>query len=408
MTTWLWFSLKNVRRNGRRALITLLIAAVGMTGLLAAGGFAQYTYAALKEAAARDSGHLLLAHHDFFEGEEDAPLQHGLADPGGLQAELLRDPRVKAALPRLQLSGLLSNGDTSAIFVGTGVDAAGEFKVRGPFLTFTEGQPLSPAAPAPGELPEILIGTELARTLRAAPGAVLTLMSTTVDGALNAQDVRVRGVYTVGVPDLDKRAVLVHLATAQKLLLTDKASTLSVYLRSMADLDAVRSELAARHPALAIHTWLQEAFYYLSVKALYDRIFGLLGVIIVVLVLFAISNTIGMAVVERTREIGTFRALGAVPGLITGNFVLEGLLVGLGGALLGAAMAWALGVSVDVFHVQMPPPPGRSVGYPLHLDLTAGLFLQAGIAVALAAALAAWTASRRAAGRPIVGALTHV
>ena len=124
MITWLWFSLKNVRRNGRRALITLLIAAVGMTGLLAAGGFSEYTYAALKEAPARDTGHLVLAHHDFFDGEEDAPMQHGLADPVGLQRELLRDPRVKAALPRLQLSGILTNGETSAVFVGTGVDDA--------------------------------------------------------------------------------------------------------------------------------------------------------------------------------------------------------------------------------------------------------------------------------------------
>jgi putative ABC transport system permease protein len=407
MITWLWFSLKNVRRNGRRALITLLIAAVGTAGLLVAGGYSQYTYAALEEAAARDTGQLVLAHHDFFDGDEDLPLQNGLADPAGLQARLLRDPRIRAALPRLQLSGLLTNGEKSAVFMGTGVDAGGEFKVRGPFLTFTEGEALS-AHPQAADLPEILVGRELARTLRAAPGSVLTLMATTVEGALNAQDVRVKGVVTVGVPDVDRRLVLVHLSTAQKLLLTDKASTLSVYLRSMADLAPVQAAIAAAEPRLAARTWLDQAVYYLSVKALYDRIFGLLGVVIVVLVLFAISNTIGMAVVERTREIGTFRALGAAPGLVTRNFVLEGVLVGLGGALLGALLAWLIGAGIDVFHVQMPPPPGRSVGYPLHLDLTAGLFLRSGLAVALAAAVAAWTASRRAAARPIVEALAHV
>jgi len=125
-------------------------------------------------------------------------------------------------------------------------------------------------------------------------------------------------------------------------------------------------------------------------------------------VLFAVSNTIGMAVVERTREIGTFRALGASPGLVTRNMVLEGLLVGLGGAVAGALLALAAAFLIDAFQVQMPPPPGRSVGYPLHLDLTAGLFLRDGLAVTLAAAIAAFGASRRAAARDIVEALTHV
>jgi putative ABC transport system permease protein len=406
--TWLWFSLKNVRRNGRRALVTLLIAAVGTAALLVFGGYGHYTYAALEEASARDTGHLVLAHHDFFSGEEDVPMQYGLPDPAGLQADLLEDPRIKAALPRLQLTGLVSNGEKSAVFVGSGVDAAGEFKVRGPFLTITDGGALS-GAPAPaGDLPEVLIGTELARSLRAKAGSVLTLMATTVDGALNAQDVRVKGVYTVGVAEMDRRAVMVHLSTAQKLLLTDKASTLSVYLRTMADVAPVRAALAARHPELALRTWLDQAVYYQAVRALYDRIFGLLGIVIVVLVLFAITNTIGMAVVERTREIGTFRALGSTPALITRNFVLEGVLVGLGGALLGAALAAAVAFGIDAFHVQMPPPPGRSVGYPLHLDLTAALFLRSGLEVALAAALAAWAASRKAAARPITEALAHV
>jgi len=405
--TWIWFALKNVRRNGRRALLTLLIAAVGAAGLLVFGGYGQYTYAALEEGSARDTGHLVLAHRDHFDGDEDLPMQHGLPDPAGLAAAALRDPRVRAALPRLELSGLLSNGEKSAVFVGTGVDAGGEFKVRGPFLTFLEGTALS-AAPAAGDLPEILVGKELARTLRAHAGTVLTLLATTTEGSLNAQDVRVRGIYTTGVTELDRRAVMIHLATAQKLLLTDKASVLALYLQAPADLPAVRADLAARHPELAQRTWLDLATYYQAVRALYDRIFGLLGVVIVVLVLFAVSNTIGMAVVERTREIGTLRALGASPGLVTRNMVLEGLLVGLGGAVAGALLALAAAFLIDAFQVQMPPPPGRSVGYPLHLDLTAGLFLRDGLAVTLAAAVAAWGASRRAAARDIVEALTHV
>jgi putative ABC transport system permease protein len=405
--TWLWFALKNVRRNGRRAFITLLIGGVGAAALLVFGGYERYTYAALQEASARDTGHLVLAHREFFDGEEEVPMSHGLADPQRVVAALEEDPRVRTALPRLQLSGLITNGEKSAVFVASGVDAANEFKVRGPFLKVTEGTSLS-SAPVAGALPEIMLGAGLARTLRAKPGSMLTLMATTTEGALNAQDVEVRGVYSMGVAELDQRAVLVHLSTAQKLLLTDRVSTVSIYLHRMEDLAAVQAAVAARFPERALRTWLDQASFYVAVRALYDRIFGLLGMVIVVIVLFAISNTIGMAVVERTREIGTLRAMGAVPSLITRNFVLEGLLVGAGGAAVGSVLALLAGFLIDAFHVEMPPPPGRSVGYPLHLTLEPGLFLTAAVAVTAAAALAAWAVSRKAARRAITEALAHV
>jgi putative ABC transport system permease protein len=88
--------------------------------------------------------------------------------------------------------------------------------------------------------------------------------------------------------------------------------------------------------------------------------------------------------------------------------VLEGVLVGAAGAVMGAMVAVLLSLAIDAFHVQMPPPPGRSVGYPLHLALGPALFLRAGASVVLAAALAAWASSRKAAARPIVEALGHV
>ena len=405
---WLWFAVKNVRRNRRRSAITVLIAAVGTAALLVSGGFAQYTYALLRQVAALDSGHVVLAHPAYFEDDEDLPMQHGLDGASQTRARLQADPRVLAALPRLQFSGLLSNGDKSAVFIGTGVDAAGEFRVRGSFLwVVTAGSTLA-ARPPEGEAPEIMLGKDLARQLRAAPGSALTLLATTNEGTLNAQDVRVKGIFTVGVPELDKRAVLVHLATAQRLLLTDRVSTVSVYLRDIAETDEVRGAVAGLYPGLALQTWRDQAFYYRAVRALYNRIFGLLGVIILVIVLFAVSNTLGMAVVERTREIGTFRALGAVPAQIMRNFVLEGLVVGAAGAAIGMALAALTSSAFDLLGVKMPPPPGYSVGYPLRIDLSLALYAAAALAITAASAVAAWSVSRKAAARPIVEALTHV
>lgn len=404
---WIWFAVKNVLRNRRRSAITVLIAAVGTAAILVGGGFASYTYQSLREMAARDSGHLVVAHSAFFEEDEDSPLQHGLADWEALRARLLALGRVRAVLPRLQFSGLVSNGDKSAVFIGTGVDAGGEFAVRGPFLTLTAGSTLSPR-PAEGEPPEIMLGTDLARQLHASPGASLTLLATTTEGSLNAQDVRVRGIFSVGVPDVDKRIVLVHLGTAQKLLLTPKTSTLSVYLDETDATPAVRRVVSGMLPGHAVRTWLDQAFFYVAVHGLYDRIFGLLGAILVAMVLFAVSNTLGMAVLERTREIGTLRAMGTLPSQVVRNFALEGLVIGAAGAVLGMAVAVSASLALDLLGVEMPPPPGRSVGYPLHVDLPPVLYLVTTLVIVLSAVSAAWLVSRKAARKSIVEALNHV
>jgi len=404
---WLFFAIKNVLRNGRRSLLTVLLTAVGSAAILIGGGFALFTYEALREASVRDTGHLIVAHHDFFTNDEELPMQHGLGGHAEVAARLAAIPRVRAVLPRLQLSGLITNGDKSAVFVGTGIDAGGEFAVRGALFTVTEGSTLS-TEPSVGGMPEIMLGKDLARQLRVRPGGSLTLLATTTEGALNAQDVVVKGVFSAGTPEIDKRAVLMHLGTAQKLILTDKVSTLAVYLRETADTEPMRGVVATELPSYARQTWRDQATFYVGVRGLYDRIFGLLGAVLVAMVLFAVSNTLGMAVVERTREIGTLRALGAFPADVVRNFVLEGAVVGAAGAGFGMALALGVSLGVDFVGVSMPPPPGRSVGYPLHVEVSPPLYVMTAIVVVGASVIAAWLVSRRAAAKSIVEALIHV
>jgi putative ABC transport system permease protein len=403
----LWIAFKNVQRNRRRSLVTLAIAAAGTAAVMIGGGFALYTYDALREQAARDSGHVIVAAHGFFDHDEEKPMQYGLENYPELRRRLLLDARVRAVLPKVQLSGLISNGDKSAVMIGTGVDPAGEFHVRGPFLKVLEGDVLA-SRPQAGGTPEVLLGGDLARALGAHPGSGLTLMATTTEGALNAVDVAVKGVVSVGVPDVDKRLVLTAVSTAQSLLLTDRISSLAVHLESMDLTDAVAADLARGAGRLSVQTWHDQAFFYDAVRALYNRIFGMLGAIIVLIVAFAVFNTIAMAVVERTREIGTLRALGAMPGQIVLDFALEGLVIGAAGAALGAMLSLLASLAFDLLGLQMPPPPGRSVGYPLHINLDGALFAGTVLLVVALSALAAWFASRKAASRPIVEALTHV
>ncbi|HTY98366.1 MAG TPA: FtsX-like permease family protein, partial [Rhodocyclaceae bacterium] len=400
----LLFAWKNVLRNRRRSFVTILIAAVGTLSVLVGGGFALYTYSMLIDASAREFGHLTVAARDYFDRDEETPMQYGVAAAPALAARLEKDPRVLRVIPRVSLSGLFANGDKSMIFVGTGVDIRAEAAIRGPFLKVVEGG----LGDAGRGTAQVLLGTDLAHSLNAHPGTGLTLLATTTAGAMNAVDVEVAGVVTTGWRELDKRLVDMDLASAQRLLLTDKVSTLSVYLDGTDATPAALAELAGADPAHVYKPWWEQAFYYHSVRGLYDRIFGLLGCIITALVVFSVANTLAMAVVERTREIGTLRALGALPAEIVGQFVREGALIGATGAAIGTLLAMVVVLVLPSMGLEMPPPPGRSVGYPLLVSFSLPLYLIADGAIVLLCAGAAWFVSRKAAKKPIVEALGHV
>jgi putative ABC transport system permease protein len=115
-----------------------------------------------------------------------------------------------------------------------------------------------------------------------------------------------------------------------------------------------------------------------------------------------------MTVVERTREIGTLRAIGTLPREIVRNFVLEGIVIGMAGALLGMLLAGIVTLFLAFAGLQMPPPPGRSVGYPLVVSFSALLYVLTGLAVMTVSASAAFRVSNKAARKPVTEALAHV
>lgn len=399
---WLRFAAANTRRNRRRSAVTVAIAALGTAAILLAGGFALSTYQALAQASARSTGHLVVARNEQFERDEDVPLQYGLDEVAALKRQLLANDEVRQVLPRVEFSGLVSNGDKSVVMMGVGIDPDAEFAIKGPFLTVSAGRVL-----ATGERLQVMLGQGLTRSLKAAPGSSLTLLASTTEGALNALDVTVAGVFGTGVPDIDRRLVYTDLDTAQKLLVTPRVSSLGVFLAGMDDTAAAQQRLQAAWPQLAVRTWLQQAPFYRSVKALYDRIFGALGLVIGLIVVFVVASTMAMAVVERTREIGTLRALGTLPGQLVRSFALEGLLLGSVGAAAGALLALSTSLALLVFPLQMPPPPGRSEGYPLQVAIDPTLYALTMLAVLLLAALASALVARRTVAMPVVDALGH-
>ncbi len=402
---WFKFAWKNIWRNGRRSLTTIGISAVGAAGILFFGGFALYTYQSLEEFSARQQGHVLLAHAKYFDQEEETPMALGLDDWAPMRDRIETLDKVRRVLPRIEFTGLISNGEKSSIYMAQGVDARYEFTVTGPFMQVEQGDVLNPDHDG---VPQVMVARRLAKSLNAQVGTILTLLSTTTNGVLNGMDVEVAGIFATGVPELDERKILVSLPTAQALLDSQRVSTLSVYLWQTDETQVMQQRLASDYPNQATRNWNDLAFFYHKVKDLYDRIFGVIGLVMVVVVLLSVINTISMTVMERTREIGTMAALGTYPGEMLVNFVLEAFLIGIIGAAIGLFLAGVITLYLQFANVMMPPPPGMTEGYPLQIAFSAKMYLQTAVTLVVITVFGALLAARKGVSKPIVEALSHV
>lgn len=398
---------RNVFRNTRRTALTLLVIGFGVAALVLAGGFFAYNFEGLRETTIRNGlGHLQIFNARYLEEGEEKPLEQGIEDYPALQAWLEAQPRVKATTAQVDFVGLISNGDKSEAFIGSGIDPGREFAMGFGF-SLKEGEPLSPEGEA-----QILLGTGLAASLKAKLGDVLTLMGTTQHGALNALDVRVSGFFSTGIKEFDARAVKVALSTAQSLLATTRATKVIVRLDATRHTDEMAATLLAAgfggREGLRVKTWFDLATFYKQVVLLYETIFVFLGSIIVILVVLSTGNTMMMSVLERVREIGTLLALGTRRRHVVAIFVLEGLFIGLLGGALGLLGSWGLIKWINASGIMMPPPPSFSRGIPLQVNVVPELFAGVFALTALLMVVSALAPALRGARLRIVEALGHV
>lgn len=401
------FAIRNIGRNKRRSAAILSLVALGSAALLVAGGYASANFSGLRERTIRNGvGHLQISALGPTD-DDDAPLAAALDNVGALRRRILQDPRVRAAAARLEFTGLASTGDQSVAVLGRGVEPDEEYGRAGFAPRMVEGRRVGP-----GDGHETMAAAGLARSLKVKPGDRLTLMSATVDGAINGLDTTIVGIYTTGVRELDERSLVVRLDTAQALLATSRVSRIVVVLHRTEETAGVRADLAGalaiRESNLRIRTWSELATFYHQVRGLFSGIFSFLGVIITVLVILSAGNAMTMTVMERVREIGTLMAVGTTRFRIMTMFVVEGLALGTLGGLLGVALGYALARGLTAAGIQMPPPPTFTTGFPLQIAVVPALYASVLMVMILTLGLAAVLPAARAARLRITDALGHI
>lgn len=396
-------ALLNLSRHRRRTLLAMAIICGGVIAFLLAGGFINWILWGMREAAIQSQlGHVQITRPGY--------LDEGLSNPYefllGEDLSMLRAGpgyEIRTIAPRLAFTGLISKGDATLSFVGDGLDPTAEIPIS-KAINVVEGNDLVGA----GEN-AVVLGEGLAASIEARPGDQVVLLVSTASGGINAVELTVAGTFTTPVKAYDDTGLRVPIETARRLMRLSGATSWVVLLDDTEHTAAAVAALRAMLPAeqYAVIPWRELADFYNKTVELFGTQVNVVRLLIGLIVVLSISNTLSMAVMERTTEIGTVMALGVRRRSVLSLFIWEGAVLGIVAGVVGVTVALLIGELISAVGIPMPPPPGMARGYIAEIDISRALavdgFALAFFTTLLASIFPAWKASRM----NIVDALRH-
>lgn len=460
-------AVRNLLRHRRRSLMTLFAMVLGLMAVLLFGGYIRDITYAIQSDFVRLTGHLQIQHRGYFLYGSGSPADYGIRDYERVLAIVKADPvlapMVAVATPTLQFGGIAGNFAAS---VSRPVHAIGlvvedqdrmrqwndyELRLLRPHLALTGTAPDSavigsgvarvlqlcaelsvpncnasarhPAASNGSALPDDIAA--LAATAQANGGVVtkaarsrIEILAATSRGAPNVAGVDVLRAELQGIKELDDVYVALHLAQAQRLIFGSEepqVTAIALQLRHTAQSPLARERLeqilatTLKDKPLEILDYETLNPFYGQTLSMFAAIFGFMSVLIGAVVLFTISNTMSMTVVERTVEIGTLRAMGVRRRGIRQMFLAEAIVLGVAGSIVGVCAAMAAAWAITQLGLTWTPP-GRIEPVPLAVRVAGEhmMVLSSAIGLVIVASLSAILPAARGARMNIVDALRHV
>jgi len=460
-------ALRNIYRNSRRSLTTLSTIALGAAAVTLFGAFITYIEYGVETGAVQETGHLQVFRKGYFDFGSAAPAAWGMNNYQAILTLIRQDPEMKSltavVTPVQSLNGIVGNAEnnTSKTFFGTGFvpSERDRMKLWDEYGTGSQGLQNSglsdsdlsggisgiglvrilgfcaqmklndcPAAPTVTDsgkdatpppsvnLAELSGRDRDANSVTQSVAPTVDLLAATADGAPNVVGLQIRGVELQPAKELDDNYVGMNLGLAQNLIYgrgERKATGIIVQLKRTEDLQRARARLShlfKEHGLdLEMRDFTQLNPQYTQIVNLFGTLFSFVSLLIVIVVVFTVSNAMSMSVVERTGEIGTMRAMGVLRRGIRRQFLVEGSLIGLLGATSGVALAYIAAYCVN--HSLLTwTPPGRGAPVPLILYMSGayGLIVITWTGLLVISSLASMLPANRAGRMTVVDALRHV
>ena len=323
---------RNIRSNVRRSIISILAIAVGLAVLIFSGTLRVGQYDTLVHSGVSQlAGHVVIQKEGFQENKEPSFI---LEDATLIRKKLQKTFPKSTITTRTYMGGLLSSTSNPTFLTITGVDPSAEALVSDMPTKLIEGEWLS------DDSKDILIGRNTAEMLKVKLNDKL-VFTISVDGEMNAQLFRVKGIFSTGSDEMDAFTGFVHYkATEQLLSQPNAAHQVAVHLPDVFDTDTAvaQTKTLISTPNIEVLSW-KEALPDIINMIEVDKIANLLiNFVLFSIVALGIVNTMLMSVLERLNQFGVLMSIGVKLKLLVRMIVYEGIILGIIGSLVGIVL----------------------------------------------------------------------
>ena len=347
---FLRLAFRNVTRNWQRNALSLVSVVAGVAVIVLGRGFV----AGFKENIIRAqidtvSGHVVARPLDYPVAGVQHPVDELLTVDTDTAAWL--DANTAGWTKRLMFAPRLVKGQDAMRVRAIGMDPTTDPTVFPRDQWTTEGCTVDDAGMG------LIVSPGVVRILGIEMGDVVILETRTASGAINALNVPVCGVAKTGNPGQDRIGVIAPPTLTSELVRHGEAT--SHVLAKLDHRDQAASLAAELQKRLGegaeTATWEEETRALVEAQEMRQAMLDIIAFVLLAMAATGIANTVLMAAYERVREIGTLRALGLTRRGVVSLFVTEGLVMGVAGAILGAALSGAAMYNWSVKGIDMTP-----------------------------------------------------
>ncbi|MGE0616922.1 MAG: ABC transporter permease [Bacteriovoracia bacterium] len=359
----LMMAFRNLGRNFRRSLITLVSISLGVAVILwlqcILSGSNQNI---IDSVTGTHGGHLQIYQKDYL---PEYPLAKVFPEVPAVVKSL--PERVAGYSPRVSLSALASTGEASSPLRLVGVDPVLEGRTFSPAKSKVAGEYLGVDDSPDCAGKQIYLGRTLANTLKTSVGGKVVILAQALDGTLGNELFRVKGIFDSGSPEFDKGVAFTTLNCARRVGAVEGFHEIAIQLARSSDISTVQAALRKDlDPQLSLTTWREAMPFVSGIVNFNNATLVLIGVMLSVLITLGAVDTLLVSVFERTREFGLMIALGTQPRQVILMVLFEAALLG----LLSIALGSLLGSLAVLYHQQV----GFDVRLLLGKELDVGSF----------------------------------
>lgn len=327
---------RNVWRNKTRSLVIIIAVALGLWGGIFSDAFMQgMAEQQIYSVIHSETGHIQLNQPGFLLNHD---MQMQIQNADGIIGKIKTIPGVEGVSATIQVTAMASTASGSSGIMINGIQPADQEKVSDISKLLIQGDYFKSE-----RANQVVIGQQLADKLKVKLHSRIVLTLQTITGDIIYGAFKVSGIFRTHDSEFDKQMVFARNKDLQQLIgfPPGAASIITVLLQNTDDTKKITTTLKQQYTGMQVQSWIQlSPMLQILSGTMMQFTLIFVGIILIALA-FGIINTMLMAVLDRTREIGMLLSIGMKPSKVFGMIMLETIFLSLTGAVIGVLVSIA-------------------------------------------------------------------